>query len=132
MKLRDFLRQSRSLKPLETYGRGKLLELCSAADDDASGELTLKEFIDAVKEKRGFQPHREEAKRLFDLLQHLVDEEEGDEEDDPFELVEQLLRGVSQHKWRLEQLRPAGEVVKMFAPATVSYTHLTLPTILLV
>ena len=28
------------MKPLETYGRGKLLELCSAADDDASGELT--------------------------------------------------------------------------------------------
>ena len=105
------------MKPLETYGRGKLLELCSAADDDASGELTLKEFIDAVKDKHRFQPHREEAKRLFDLLQHLVDEEEGDEEDDPFELVEQLLRGVSQHKWRLEQLRPAGEVVKMFAPA---------------
>ena len=106
------------MKPLETYGRGKLLELCSAADDDASGELTLKEFIDAVKDKgSGFQPKREEAKRLFDLLQQLVDEEEGDEEDDPFELVEQLLRGVSQHKWRLEQLRPAGEVVKMFAPA---------------
>ena len=98
-------------------GKHRISRILSSLDDDGNGELDIYEFLSGLKILGVKGATRAKGQELFD---HMAEADDEDEEEDLDIVIQELLHGCAEHKWRVENMPSAEDLSHLCTGAKAS------------